>query len=263
MPAEAGAPRKKMKKITIIGLGQIGGSIVLSLRKNKAPYHITGIDTSAKRLRLLKNDLDRSDTKWEASQEADFVVLCLHYEAIKDFLRDAPRNQLITDVCSGKLELLRIANRRDLRFIGGHPMVGNEFAGEKGWRNDLFENGPYFLCPGKFAAQKDLKTIRQFVRTLHAKPIEAGAREHDRFVAKTSHFPAFLASMLKEAGNSVPFEFQGPGFRSMTRLANTSPELLQTFLESNHENILLTAKEFRKRLEKFIFTAETQRRRVK
>jgi prephenate dehydrogenase len=252
-----------MTSIAIIGLGQIGGSVVLSLRKNKAPYRITGIDTSEKRLRLLKDHLDQSDTNWKATKNSDIVVLCLHYESIRQFLLDSPRDQLITDVCSGKFELLQLANRRKLRFIGGHPMVGNEFAGEKGWRADLFENGPYFLCPAKNATRKDLSTIRQFVKALHARALDVNAKQHDRFVAKTSHFPAFLSSLLKKAGKSLPIEYQGPGFRSMTRLANTSPDLLQTFLESNRENILLTAKDFYKRLEVFIFNAETQRRRVK
>jgi prephenate dehydrogenase len=254
MPAKADAPL-----IAIIGLGQIGGSIVLSLRKNKAPYRITGIDTSAKRLRLLKHYLDRSDTNWEAARDSDIVILCLHYESIRKFLQDAPRDQLITDVCSGKFELLQLANRRKLRFIGGHPMVGNEFVGEKGWRDDLFEKGPYFICPAKSATANDLNMIRQLVKALHARAINVSAKEHDRFVAKTSHFPAFLSSILKEAGKSVPIEFQGPGFRSMIRLANTSPDLLQTFLKSNRENILATANEFRERLEKFIFNAEAQR----
>ena len=230
-----------MTSIAIIGLGQIGGSIVLSLRKNKARYRITGIDTSARRLRLLKDHLDQSDTNWQASKDSDIVVLCLHYESIRQFLLDAPHNQLITDVCSGKFELLQLANRRNLRFIGGHPMIGNEFTAEKGWRDDLFENGPYFLCPAKKATSKDLSKIRHFVKVLGARAIDVSAKQHDRFVAKTSHFPAFLSSMLKETGKSIPIEFQGPGFRSMTRLANTSPDLLQTFLESNRENILRTS----------------------
>jgi prephenate dehydrogenase len=252
-----------MNSIAIIGLGQIGGSIVLSLRKNKAPYHITGIDTSAKRLRLLRDHLDQSDTNWQASKDSNIVVLCLHYESIRQFLLDAPHDQLITDVCSGKFELLQLANRRKLRFIGGHPMVGNEFKGEKGWRDDLFENGPYFLCPAKKATSKDLSTIRQFVKALRARAIDVSAKQHDRFVAKTSHFPAFFSSMLKETGKSVPIEFQGPGFRSMTRLANTPPDLLRTFLESNRENILRTAKEFQKRLMDFIFDTKALRHKAK
>jgi prephenate dehydrogenase len=250
-----------MKRIAIVGLGQIGGSLVLSLRKNKAPYHITGIDPSKKRVRLLRRHLDASASKWEAAQESDLVILCLHFQQILQFLQQAPQDQLITDVCSGKAQVLQFANRRHLKFVGGHPMAGNEFAGEKGWQEDLFKNAPYFLCPGKYTVKKDVKEIQRLVKLVRAKSIEIDAKEHDRFVAKSSHFPAFLSIILKELGKDVPVDFQGPGFRSMVRLAKTPSDLLQTFLDSNRENIFRSAKEFDRRFKEF-FNAKTQRRKV-
>lgn len=252
-----------MNRIAIVGLGQIGGSIVLTLRKNHAPYRITGIDTSSRRLRLLEGHLDQVDNNWAAAASSDLVVLCLHYDLTAEFLRQAPRNQLITDVCSGKSSLLRLANLRKLRFVGGHPMSGNEFEVEKGWRDQLFANAPYFLCPGKHSKPQDLKNVRRFVRALDAKPIEVTAKMHDRFVSKTSHFPAFLALMLKQMAEDVPIEFQGPGFRSMIRLAQTSPALLNTFMESNRSNILDTAQDLKNQLQAFIFNAKAQRRKVR
>jgi prephenate dehydrogenase len=235
-----------MKRIAIIGLGQIGGSIVLSLRKNKAPYHITGIEVSAKRLTLMKRYLDSINRV----ENPDLIVLCLHYQETVDFLNQAPANVLITDVCSGKSKLMGIANRRKLRFIGGHPMAGNEFEGEDGWRNDLFMNAPYFLTAGKYASQKDLRAIKTFVGYLDATPHLIDAQLHDRMVAITSQFPAFLSKILQQ--QNVPKEFQGPGFRSMTRLAKTSPALLNTFLDANASNIVRTAEQFRKELEQLI-----------
>ncbi len=135
------------------------------------------------------------------------------------------------DVCSGKAKLIRLANRRKLRFIGGHPMTGNEFAGEKGWRENLFENAPFFVCTSRHSSHRDLKTVQIFAKDLGGRPVVVDANQHDRFVSVTSHFPAVLAGLLQKIGKSVPPDFKGPGFQSMTRLANTSPDLLKTFLE--------------------------------
>jgi prephenate dehydrogenase len=249
-----------MKRLAIIGLGQIGGSIVLSLRKNQAPYHITGIDVSPKRLRLLQSYLDQSDSNWNAARDSEIVLLCLHYDQTVEFLQKASRDQLITDACSGKSKLMRLANRRKLRFIGGHPMAGNEFGEEKGWRNNLFAEAPYFLSHGKHATQKDFQEVRRLALALGARPIIIDGDLHDRLVAITSHFPAFLALLLKEMGEEVPVEFHGPGFRSMTRLASTSPALLNTFLQSNRANILRAAKQLQKQLDRWIFEATDEHR---
>jgi len=241
-----------MKRIAVIGLGQIGGSMVLSLRKNQARYHITGIDTNSKRLRLLQNHLNQCGSNWSTARDAEMVLLCMHYEQIAKFLKETSGNQIVTDVCSGKTKLMRLANRRELRFVGGHPMAGNEFEGEKGWGDDLFTETPYFLSRGNCATQKDFQEVKRLVLALGARPMIIDWKLHDRLVAVTSHFPAFLALLLKQMGEEVPIEFHGPGFRSMTRLANTSPALLNTFLQSNRTNIVKTAKKLQKRLDRFM-----------
>ena len=240
-----------MKQIAIVGLGQIGGSIVLSLRKNGAPYSITGIDTSSKRLRLMGPHLNDANKNWVAASGADLVIVCLHYKGAVDFLERVDQEQLVTDVCSGKQKLVQLANRRNLRFIGGHPMAGNEFEGEKGWRADLFESAPYFLCPAKSASTNDLRMVLKIVGNLGAHPFIVDPKSHDRSVSVTSHFPAFLAGLLLKMGENIPEEFRGPGFHSMTRLAKTSPKLLNTFIESNGENILRATKEMQKLLSAF------------
>jgi prephenate dehydrogenase len=251
-----------MKKIAIIGLGQIGGSILLSLRKNHANVHITGIETSQKRLRLIRPHLDEATTKWTATRNSDLVIVCLHYEQTVEFLNSAGRDQLITDVCSGKSKVLQIANRRRLRFVGGHPIAGNEFEGEKGWRDHLFAGVPYFLTPGKYAGKRDVAALKRFARSLGARPKIVDARLHDRFVAYTSHFPAFLSILIKELATNIPPQFCGPGFQSITRLAKTQPALLDSFLQSNRPNIIHTSERFQRCLDQFISNAKAQRHKA-
>jgi prephenate dehydrogenase len=239
-----------MKRIALVGLGQIGGSIVLSLRKRRAPYHLTGIDVSRKRLRLLSGHLDFGSTKWQDAQNSDLIVLCLHYNAILEFLRNASREILLMDVCSSKEAIVRYAVRRKLRLIGGHPLAGNERAGEKGWDADLFSGTPFFLCAG--ANGIDLPAAKRLIRFLGAKPVEIKASQHDRYIAMTSQFPAFLSMLLEKTAVSAPALFQGPGYRSMTRLARTNPELFLTFLESNRTNILRCGDTFRRNLDHWL-----------
>ena len=248
-----------MKRIAIIGLGQIGGSIVLALRKNSNRYSITGIDPSLKRRRLLRSSLDLAGARWDLAKDADLTILCVHYNLAADFLHHAEQSAPLFDVCSGKEKLVRIANGKKLRFIGGHPMTGSKFTSEKGWNHALFERVPFFLCPAKYSLPEDRKIVRSIVKDLGARPINVDPAQHDRFVSLTSHFPAVLAGLLQEMGKQIPAHFKGPGFHSMTRLAKTSPELLQTFLQSNGNNVLSAAKKMRDLLNRWIETTEEHR----
>ena len=242
-----------MRRIAVVGLGQIGGSIVLTLRRKRKRYHITGIDTSHKRIRLLQQHLDHSSRRWSDAAAADLVVICLHYTETKEYLlQQKDPDQLLMDVCSGKARLLRQADRKQLRFIGGHPMAGNEFAGEKGWRQDLFENVPFFLCNSKRATKKDLAFVNRFVRNLGARPVVVDAADHDRCVALTSHFPAVVSRLLAELAENVPAVYQGSGFRSMTRLAKTPSDLMNTFLQSNGEEMVRSARKLETLLSSWI-----------
>ncbi len=244
--------REAARIIASVGLGQIGGSLVLAIRRKNLPYRIIGIDTARKRLRLLQRMLDASSSNWEKAKEADLVLVCLHYREAVRFLKQAPKNQLILDVCSTKKELVQLAEKLGLRFIGGHPVCGNERTGEKGWDENLFQNIPFFICASSGSKASDRSSVARFIRKLAAKPISVNPALHDRFMAATSHFPAVLSMLLAEATRRIPASFKGPGHKSMTRLSETSRELLHTFLDSNRANILKSAKNLRARLNRWI-----------
>jgi len=245
-------------RIAIIGLGQIGGSLVLAIRKRKLPLHITGIDISPKRVNLLSRHLDETRTSLAKAENADLVILCLHYCDIMQFLDSLPLNQLTMDVCSAKEKIIQYASTRGLRFIGGHPMAGNERAGEAGWDADLFRGQPFFLCPAPDAQSSDLKCVKNFVAALGAKGRQVDPVEHDRALAFTSHFAAFLSLLYSKTTNWCDESFRGAGYQSMTRLASTSPELLQTFLDANGKNIVDAAGEFQAMLSEWISTNSSQ-----
>jgi prephenate dehydrogenase len=241
-----GGSKTRPYSVAVVGLGQIGGSLVLALRKCNARVHLTGIDTSRKLLRLLRNQIDTSSTNWKAAENADLIIICLHFQQTIDFLNQVQSNALILDVCSAKRKVLAVANRRKLRFIGGHPMAGNERAKEKGWDRNLFSAAPFFLCPGKNSSRADLQHIKRLISQLKAKPIHMDAAMHDRYVAISSHLPAFISQKYRQFSANVPAEFQGPGYRSFTRLSNTSAELMQTFLQANGDEIKKLWKQWRR-----------------
>lgn len=249
------------KRIAIFGLGQIGGSIVLSLRKRRAPYSITGFDVSRKRIRLLSSYLDDAMLHAVKTIRADLVILSVHYSQIMEYLKGAPGNLAILDVCSGKQKIVQYADRRKLRFIGGHPMAGNQSVGEKGWDENLFQDTAFFICPGSYALKSDLQLVQTVVRSLGAKPVQVSPRRHDQFVARTSHFPALISRLLLESAVGVPPVFHGPGFHSMTRLASTSPELMSSFLQSNSDQICRCVVAFRDKLNDWLVSHVSQQPR--
>lgn len=242
----------KIKRIAVIGLGQIGGSLVFALRQTGLPLHITGIERRPERLHLLKKHLDTAVTHWKKLEDAHLVVLCLHHGPLLKYLAQACPGTLLMDVCSGKKQIVRAAERRKLRFIGGHPMAGNEYAGEKGWDRNLFHDAPFFLCLTSNASATDLASVKDLISRIGALPIEIDPATHDRFAAMTSHFPAILSLLLHQTTSAAPAIFKGPGYRSMTRLSKTSSELPATFLATNRKNILFAARKLQRRLDRWI-----------
>lgn len=249
----------KITRITIIGLGQIGGSLVLALRKSGIKLHITGVENRRNRLRLMRKHVDLALSSARKMDASDLTVLCLHARPLLQFLKTAPAEMLLMDVCSGKQEVMKIAARRRLRFIGGHPMAGNEHPGEKGWDSNLFKGAPFFLCPIRKITSREIRAVKQLIRRIGGLPVEINAAEHDRSVAHTSHFPAFLSVMLAQSAQEIPNIFKGPGFTSMTRLSKTSPVLLETFLQMNRTNVLHAARNLERKLHRWIET-QSQRR---
>jgi prephenate dehydrogenase len=241
-----------MKRIAVVGLGQIGGSLALALRNASAKTYLIGIDPSMKRRKLLKKYLNESSAAWSRSTDADLIFVCMHFQILQKFLNEVKTAALIVDVCSSKELIVNLANRKRLRMIGGHPMAGNEHKGEKGWNLQLFHNAPFFLCPAGTSSPSDRIQLIQLLKKIGALPRVVDPAQHDRAVAITSHLPAFIANSYANLAKGLPAYFQGPGFKSFTRPGKCSPELLQTFRLSNRKNIQTIAAKFQHELLRFI-----------
>jgi prephenate dehydrogenase len=241
-------------RITIIGLGLIGGSWGLALKKRGVAARRVGCD----RPKVLKEalalgaidegeqDLDR------AVRDADLVILATPVGAILDLLpqlkdKIAPR-ALVTDVGSTKRLICHRAREifgDEPLFLGGHPLAGKERSGLENAESTLLENVCYALTPHSPDDLRDerVKAFSKLLETLGARPFVTDASTHDRAVAFLSHLPQLvssgLASMIAEQGaeDFLPLELAASGFRDVTRLAESPYAVWRDICLTNVENI--------------------------
>ena len=206
-----------MKNITIYGTGLIGGSFALALKRAFPTTRIAGVDRSevlarAQRLKII--DV-------AGPQPADFVVLAAPVGDILELLDQfSPDETLITDVGSTKAAICSKAERRGLRFIGGHPMAGLEQSGPEAASADLLHDAPFFLCPVRSTPHVAVERMQDIIRAIGAVPHVISPENHDRLVAQISHLPQIISSLLADH-TAAHKDLSGPGLRSMTRLAGS------------------------------------------
>jgi prephenate dehydrogenase len=244
-----------MNRVAIIGVGLIGGSFGLALKKHNLARHITGAGhtgSTTKALQLGAID-EACETVEAAAAGADLVFLSTPVLAIFDLLerlRDAvPPGALITDAGSTKEMICERAASIYSRpggplFIGSHPMAGKEQRGVEAATPDLFRGATWALTPWHRA---DLETpqardLQSCIEALGASPLVLDAAVHDEIVAWTSHLPQLTATALAAAlgdglSDTADLRLAGAGLRDTTRLAGSSYRVWRDICLTNHENI--------------------------
>lgn len=243
-----------MKKVAMIGVGLIGGSLALSLKQNEDIF-ITGYDVQPDSLEkaLKLNVVDRGSTDlMEAVNDADFIFLCVpvgYIEGLIDQLShiSLKRECIITDVGSTKQQILEWSARlsdQPIYFIGGHPMAGSHKSGVEAATSILFENAYYILTPNDQVPQLEVERLMGLLKPTGAKMLILNPQEHDRIVGAISHLPHIVAAALvnQVAGYSEQNELYqslaAGGFRDITRIASSNPRMWRDILLSNREVLL-------------------------
>jgi prephenate dehydrogenase len=242
------------KRISIIGLGLIGGSWALALKKLDYAAHRIGFDRSDVLDLAIKSGAvhERAKDADEAARNADLIILATPVGKILEWLpqlkSSAPSHALITDVGSTKRRIVQRAKELPAAgplFLGGHPLAGKEHSGFEHADAALFENACYALVPSSAEIMDD-KRVKAFVgliKSLGARPYITDAASHDLAVAYLSHMPQLLSSGLasmvaKKVGEGrLPLELAGSGFRDLTRLAESPYSLWRDICLTNTENI--------------------------
>lgn len=242
------------ERVSIIGLGLLGGSWALALKENGFSGTVHGCDRRdvLQRAATLKVIDAGSEDLTEAVRDADLVILAVPVAAILDLLPTLPAaisaQALVTDVgstkrliCERAKELFRDAGL----FLGGHPMAGKQRAGLEHADGSLFRKARYPLVPLRSddVADPRVKAFTTLLTEMGALPFITDATTHDRAVAFLSHLPQLvstgLASLIAEqsAHDFLPLEFAGPGFRDVTRLAESPYTVWRDICLTNGENI--------------------------
>jgi len=239
------------QQIAIIGLGLMGGSLALVLGE-KGNCEITGFDMSrdsveeAYRRGFIQR---KATTLEEAVSGAQLVVLATpvgsYHEICRVISRVLEPGTIVTDLGSVKGPAMEAAKTlpKGCSFIGGHPLAGSEKGGLEAATATLFENAYYFLTPDDASPDATVNRLKTWVSTLGAFPVIVTAEEHDRILARTSHFPHVMASLLStivgEEADQTMAAFTGSGFRDTTRIASGSPVLWEDILYLNRRELAL------------------------
>lgn len=218
----------KQKRIVIVGLGLIGGSMAMALRGFE-DYEIVGVDVSQPTLRFADEHgvADRVTEDAGVISQADITVLCLHPRGIVDFL-SAHRDQfqpgsLVTDVCGIKSAIMEAAQvlPPEVDFIGCHPMAGTEFSGIQYADAALFQGAHFILTPRPESSQEHRAVMERIARHIGCRDVvDTSPADHDALISYTSQMMHIIAvSVCDDPGLFSCRGFEGSSFRGCTRVA--------------------------------------------
>lgn len=238
-----------MGSVAILGIGLIGGSYGLAMRKRGLADHIVGCARSRRTLeaalRLGAADEVTSDPR-EACRQAELVILAPPPAAVATLAHAAadaaPCDAVVTDAASVKHAIVTALDPvfgSPSRFVGGHPMAGSERAGVENASADLFVGAPYLLTPTPNTSRSALARVREIAIELGARVMELDPQEHDREIALVSHVPHLAAAAVARVAcvsDRAP-DIHGAGLADTTRVAEGDPDLWTDILMSNGEAV--------------------------
>ncbi len=243
-------------RVTIVGLGLMGGSLALSLHGHCR--ELAGVDPDAETLALARQ---RQVVNWATADPAaalpgaDLVVLAAPVQANLELARALPAlhpgRAIVLDLGSTKSEICQAFAELPERFdpIGGHPMCGKEHAGLAHAEAEIFDGATFAFTPLERTSQRARELARRLAEGIGSRPIWLDPATHDRWVASTSHLPYLVANALALATPEQAAPLVGPGFRSTSRLAASFAPMMLEVLLSNRQNVLAATRRLRTELD--------------
>ncbi|MEW6183667.1 MAG: prephenate dehydrogenase [Bacillota bacterium] len=243
-----------LERITIIGVGLIGGSLGMAVKRLGLAAEVIGVGRNEDNLRLAVEvgAVDKTTTDLRRGvTEASVVVVATPVSAIIPVVSEISpyleAGTTVTDVGSTKAAVVRalepLAETRGFYFVGGHPMAGSEITGVKGADPYLFENAYYILTTTPKTRPEPLAQIRDLAMSVGARVVELSPESHDLYVATVSHLPHCVAAALANTVSDLPereavLPFAAGGFRDTTRVAAGDPVMWRDIILSNADTIL-------------------------
>lgn len=243
----------QFRKIALVGVGLLGGSLALAIRERKLAQSVRGYVRRKSSIIECEQaglsdfaTLDLSDSV----RDADLIILCTPLSQMSELTkRLAPalkKGAILTDVGSVKgsvvVELEPIVAQAGAHFIGAHPMAGGEKMGVLAAKADLFTNAVCVLTPTANTDAASLHKLRDFWRSLDTRLLTVSPQLHDELVARCSHLPHAIAAGLANYVLDPTHPVEQPqlcanGFRDTTRIASGSPEMWRDIALANREQL--------------------------
>jgi len=253
-----------MKNIYIIGVGLIGGSLALDIKKRNEKVKVFGIDHNEAHLEeaIQLKVIDAKATN-EDLKHADLVILSIPVDAavneIIEILNLISDDTLVMDVGSTKGQICKAIEQHPKRrnFLATHPIAGTEFSGPKAAIYGLYQNKTNIICEVEKTAFKLQEKALQLFADLGMRIRYMNPEAHDKHIAYVSHLSHISSFMLgktvieKEKNERDIFDMAGSGFASTVRLAKSSPDMWTPIFKQNKANVLETLDEYITNLKNF------------
>ena len=252
------------KKITIVGVGLIGGSLALQLHEKKISSKLIGVETNefhaqkALELELVDEILPLDD----AIQHSDVIIISTPVDVIVKLLPEVlnkVNDQIVVDLGSTKSQLNDVVKNHPKRgrYVAAHPMWGTEYNGPQAAVRGAFEKVAVAICNAKESDEDALEWTRNMFEKIGMRLLEMDAYAHDlhaAYVSHISHITSFaLANTVleKEKEEGTIFDLASAGFESTVRLAKSNPSMWVPIFKQNRENVLDVLNEHISQLRKF------------
>ena len=249
---------KRFNTITIIGVGLIGGSVGLAIKKRKLAKEVVGVFRRASTMRraLKRKAIDKGTLSIEEGvASADLIIITTPVHLIPDMARQASAyakpGAVITDAGStkqwivGKIEKL-VARKPGLFFVGSHPMAGSEHAGVEFATDGLMAGSPCIVTKTRRTDRAALDKVARFWKALGARVKVMSPADHDRSVSLVSHLPHVVAFSLAGAVPAQDLAYAAEGFKDTTRVASSDPALWADIFLTNRKEVVKACRAFEK-----------------
>ena len=252
------------KRIAIVGVGLIGGSLAIQLHEKKLSSRLIGVDANAEHankaveLELVDEVLHLDD----AIAASDVIILAIPVDKLVDLLpslMDKIDNQIVIDLGSTKSQSIEAIKNHPKRgsYVATHPMWGTEYSGPQAAIRGAFENKAVIICNAEDSDADALEWVKGMYKKIGMHLLEMEAKAHDlhaAYVSHISHITSFaLANTVleKEKEENAIFELASAGFESTVRLAKSNPAMWVPIFMQNKENVLDVLKEHIAQLSRF------------
>lgn len=252
------------KKICVVGVGLIGGSLAIQLHERKLSSKLIGVEINEDHARqAMELELvDQISTLDNAIDESDVIVMAMPVDtmvAMLPLILDKIERQIVLDLGSTKSQLTDAAKSHPKRgrYVATHPMWGTEYSGPQAAVRGAFENKAVIICNAEESDADALEWVKYMYNKIGMHQLEMEAKAHDlhaAYVSHISHITSFaLANTVleKEKEENAIFELASAGFESTVRLAKSSPAMWVPIFMQNKENVLDVLKEHIAQLSRF------------